>query len=101
MLAHKHRLSRRHAYEMTSRIHTFYEPYFNGRTVGTVTRQDLKAFALLPGGECQNANRRGTAFHRLYQQDSQGGYCCSGMGRKGAAYSRESGGGIYLLFRGK
>jgi integrase len=46
MLAHKHRLSRRHAYEMTSRIHTFYEPYFTGRTVATITRQDLKAFSL-------------------------------------------------------
>jgi len=44
--AHGHTIGRRHAYEMTSRVHGFYFDYFAERPLNSITRQDLKEFSL-------------------------------------------------------
>jgi integrase len=44
--AHGHTIGRRHCYEMQSRIHAYYADYFADRPLNSITRQDLKQFAL-------------------------------------------------------
>ena len=45
-LAHGHTMGRRHCYEMLSRVRSFYAGYFAKRPLNSITRQDLKQFAL-------------------------------------------------------
>jgi site-specific recombinase XerD len=44
--AHGHRIGMRHCYECTLRLKRHWTPYFKGRQIGTITKKDLKAFAL-------------------------------------------------------
>jgi integrase len=44
--AHGHAIGRHHCYDMMTCIHAFYGNYFQGRTLNSITRQDLKAFSL-------------------------------------------------------
>jgi integrase len=45
-LAHGYRIGRKHCYEGRNRIRMYWEPYFQGRTLDSITREDLKAFSL-------------------------------------------------------
>jgi integrase len=45
-LAHKQGITRRHCYEMGHRVRKYWLPAFNGRTLNSITRQDLKDFSL-------------------------------------------------------
>ena len=45
-IAHGHTIGRRHCYEMLSRVRSFYAGYFAERPLNSITRQDLKLFAL-------------------------------------------------------
>ena len=45
-LAHGHTIGKNHCYQMQCRVNSFYAGYFRSRTLGSVTRQDLKDFAL-------------------------------------------------------
>jgi hypothetical protein len=44
--AHGHTIGKRHCYESANRIREYYFPYFEDRPLGSITRQDLKAFSL-------------------------------------------------------
>jgi len=43
--AHGQRIGRTHVYDMSNRIRVDWKPFFNGKCIGEVSRQDLKAFA--------------------------------------------------------
>lgn len=45
-LAHGQSIGKRHCYESTSRFNKHWEPAFRGRTLNSITRQDLKDFSL-------------------------------------------------------
>jgi len=45
-LAHGQSIHKRHCYEMQSRVRSFYFGYFAGRTLNSITRQDMKDFSL-------------------------------------------------------
>ncbi|MCL1814886.1 MAG: tyrosine-type recombinase/integrase [Treponema sp.] len=45
-LAHKQSITKRHCYEMGSRVRKYWLPAFNDRTLNSITRQDLKDFSL-------------------------------------------------------
>ena len=45
-LARGHSIGKRHCYEMMKLVHSFYDDYFAGRTLCSITRQDLKEFSL-------------------------------------------------------
>ncbi|GHV04817.1 hypothetical protein FACS189485_10890 [Spirochaetia bacterium] len=45
-LAHGHSIGKRHCYENMSRFNRYWEPAFKGRTLDSITRQDLKDFSL-------------------------------------------------------
>jgi hypothetical protein len=45
-LAHGQSIGNRHCYESMSRFHRYWEPAFKGRTLDSITRQDLKDFSL-------------------------------------------------------
>jgi len=44
--AHGKPITRRHAYEMLSKVHSFYPDFFDGRTLESITWKDIKAFSL-------------------------------------------------------
>jgi integrase len=46
-LAHRHSIGRRHCYESLCRFHHYWTPEFKGRTINSITREDLKNFSLL------------------------------------------------------
>jgi hypothetical protein len=46
-LAHGHSIRRRYCEESTKLIRRYRAPAFKGRTLGGITRQDLKTFSLL------------------------------------------------------
>ena len=45
-LAHGHNIGRRHATEMLARVKRYWLTAFEGRTLGSITRQDIKDFGL-------------------------------------------------------
>ena len=45
-LAHGHSIGRRYCHESTKLIRLFWEPAFKGRTLASITRNDLKSFSL-------------------------------------------------------
>jgi integrase len=45
-LAHGQSLGRRHSSEMLNRVITYWKPYFEGRSLNSIIRADLKAFSL-------------------------------------------------------
>jgi len=45
-LAHKQNITKRHCYEMGSRVRKYWLPAFNDRTLNSITRQDLKEFGM-------------------------------------------------------
>jgi integrase len=45
-LAHGQCIHKRHCYEMQSRVRSFYCRYFAGRTLNSITRQDMKDFSM-------------------------------------------------------
>jgi integrase len=45
-LAHKQSITKRHCYEMGSRVRKYWLPVFIDRTLNSITRQDLKDFSL-------------------------------------------------------
>jgi integrase len=45
-LAHGYRMGRKHCYEGQNRIRMYWAPWFQGRTLDSITREDLKAFSL-------------------------------------------------------
>jgi integrase len=45
-LAHGHTIGKRHCYDMANRVHNYWLPFFNDRTLGSVTKADLKKFSL-------------------------------------------------------
>ena len=45
-LAHKQSITKRHSYEMGSRVRKYWLPAFKDRTLNSITRQDLKEFSL-------------------------------------------------------
>ena len=45
-LARGHRIGKRHSYDSKSSFNRYWEPVFKGRTLYSITRQDLKAFSL-------------------------------------------------------
>jgi hypothetical protein len=50
-LAHGHSIGRRYCGDSTKLIRRYWEPAFKGRTLGGITRADIKAFSLaLPAG---------------------------------------------------
>ena len=44
--AHGQGIGKRHVYESMSRFNRYWEPAFRGRTLNSITRQDLKDFSL-------------------------------------------------------
>ncbi|MDR0476038.1 MAG: tyrosine-type recombinase/integrase, partial [Treponema sp.] len=45
-LAHRYSLGKGHCHEMMKLVHSFYSDYFAERPINSITRQDLKGFAL-------------------------------------------------------
>ncbi|MDR2663854.1 MAG: tyrosine-type recombinase/integrase [Treponema sp.] len=45
-LAHGHSIGKRHCYECMNRVRQHYVPAFQGRSLGSITRRDLKEFSL-------------------------------------------------------
>ena len=45
-LAHRHSIGKRHCYESLNCVHLFYDGYFSGRLLNSITRADLKKFSL-------------------------------------------------------
>lgn len=45
-LAHGHSIGKRHCYESMGRLNRYWEPAFEGRTLNSIDRQDLKSFSL-------------------------------------------------------
>jgi integrase len=45
-LAHGHSIGKRHCYECANRVRQHYRPAFEGRALGSITRQDLKKFSM-------------------------------------------------------
>jgi len=45
-LAHKQNITKRHCYEMGSRVRKYWLPAFHDRNLNSITRQDLKNFSL-------------------------------------------------------
>ena len=49
-LAHGHSIGKRHCYESMSRLNRYWQPAFQGRSLNSITRQDLKDFSLSLAG---------------------------------------------------
>jgi integrase len=45
-LAHGYKIGQRYCYELKNRITGYWEPFFEGRTLRSITREDIKAFSL-------------------------------------------------------
>jgi len=44
--AHGHSIGKRHCYEMTSRVQSFYKSYFKDKPLNAISRSDIKQFSL-------------------------------------------------------
>jgi len=68
--AHGQTIGKRHCYEMTSRVETYYKDYFAGRTLNSITRADLKEFAL----SLSEKRKKPEGFKGNFVEKLSGGY---------------------------